>query len=922
MQKLASALSDDFEYAFVVWGQSNANPRGSLTDGFAAAPHLEFEDSGADLTVSVVGTSSTVACVAGVGADQWVGAELRMGSVSESTLSSITFPTTDTVTKVAHGLSTGQPLYFAGTVAPTGGLTFGSVYYASYVDADNFTIHTTLAAAIAGTPDVAITASSGTGPFSAVLIPQRKGYGTVTACTGTSNSVVTFPTADTVTWAAHGLTTGCPILFTGTVAPTGGMVLGDIYYVAVASSSTFALHPTFADAIAGTSALSITANSGTGPFVGYAGSTLTVTWADTPTTAASTAAHVCFRDDRHKSYAEVRVLTPFQPDQAGDYPTTDPAMPGYTVAATITNETLGAFLPLTFKEGVASFGQCETDGLISSANATSCTMVGTILLASGYAGGYLRVRHAGGVSWADVTDNTNQVFSFTAWEGDGTPSGTASAWTWEAWLPHGDNNPSHLTPGPGWLYPNNAHQPAGAVLNRPRNNTTAVYGERFGAMIPFAWRMSQKLGKRVNIIYLAAHGSSIMRTLSMFGGPTTVGWWSTAIHLDWSSGNLDNVATRLWTLINRVAAPALVAEGNTKTLRILGILGFQGETEAGNAVGRELYETLLPRFYTWLRTAIDGAGMNPYGDDAKIPVVHASLPAYPWGSEGVDTEDVVNTAITKFTALDGFAATFSTDDSPQQTLDPLHFDGEGEALNGELAADAMGTLLELALSVTEKLDQVTVCNLALSYLGESPISSLDPAVDSSLTAALCARFYTTARNELLGRRPWTFATRRKTLTAVASDWSQWEYAYGVPADCLRPQAVYVTDSDDDYALVATDWLTPSDVQSSPTQLPKVVFTIEQDEDGNRVLYTDLQDASLRYTAKVCDVSLWPAWFTKALAWLLASDLAGALIKGDKGADQAVNCIRIAEAILAKAGEPEGTQRSIRMTHNPRSITGR
>lgn len=834
MQKLASALSDDFEYAFVVWGQSNANPRGSLTDGFAAAPHLEFEDSGADLTVSVVSGNTTVACVAGVGADQWVGAELRMGSATA----------------------------------------------------------------------------------------QSVGYGEVTACTGTSNSVVTFPTTDTVTWADHGLTTGCPILFTGTGAPTGGLVLGDIYYIAAVDDDTFTLHPTFADAIAGTNDLSITANSGTGPFVGYAGSTLTVTWGDLPSTAASTAAHVSFRDERHKSYAEVRVLTPFQPDQAGEYPSTDPVMPGYTVAAATTHETLAAFLPLTFKEGVASFGQCETDGLAASALAASLTLVGTPLLASGYAGGYLRVRHAGGLSWANVVDNTNQVFTIVEWFGDGTPSGTASAWLWEAWLPHGDNNPYTFTPGPGFLYPNNAPQPAGAAFNRPRNNTTAVYGERFGAMIAFAWRMAQKLGKRVNLIHLAGNGSSIMRTQSMFGGPTTVGWWDTSVHLDWSPSNTDNLAARLQTLVATAAPAALTAEGNTKPLKILGVLGFQGETEAGNAVGRELYETLLPGFYGWLRKVIADADLSPYGDDAKVPVVHASLPAYPWGSEGVDTEDVVNTAITKFTALDGFAATFSTDDSPQQELDPLHFDGEGEALNGELAAEAMGSLIELALAVTEKLDEVTVCNLALSYIGESPISSLDPTVDSSLTASLCARFYTTTRNDLLGRRPWSFATRRKTLVAIESEWDQWDYAYGVPADCLRPQAVYVTDSDDDHALVATDWLTPSDVQSSPTQLPKVVFTIEQDVDGNRVLYSDLQDASLRYTAKVCDVALWPAWFTKALAWLLAADLAGALIKGDKGAEQVVNCLRIAEAILAKAGEPEGTQRSARMTHNPRSITGR
>lgn len=831
MLKFASDLSDDYEYGIVSWGQSNANPRGTLTEGFDAAPHLEFEDSGADLTVSVVGSSSTVACAAGVGADQWVGAELRMGNASA----------------------------------------------------------------------------------------QSTGYGTVTDCTAASSKVVTFPTNDKATWVAHGLLTGCPVLFAG-VAPPTGITLGTIYYVRVDTADTFVLHPTHADAIANTSAVSITANSGTGPFVGYAGSTLTVTWTDTPSTAADTAAHVCFRDDRHKAYQEVRVLTPYLPDQAGAYPSGTPAMPGYTVAATITHENLAAFLPLTFKEGVASFGQCETDEVAASATSSSLTLDSAVLLASGYAGGYVRVRHAGGTSWGNVTDNTDTVFTVDAWAGAGTPSGTASAWTWEAWLPHGSNNPYHLLPGPGFLYPNNAQQPIGAVRNVPRNNTTAAYGDKFGALIAFAWRLAQKVGKRINVIHLAGNASSIMRSLSLFGGPTTVGWWSTATHLDWSTSNTDNLAGRLKNLITVAAPAALVAEGNTKPLRILGCLGFEGEAEAGNDVGRDLYETLLPGFYGWLRGIIAGAGMNPYAATAKIPVVHASLPAYPWGADGVDTEDVVNEAIARFVAVDGFAATFDTDDSPHIGTpptyldgDPLHFNGEGEAINGELAANAMGTLIALAIGHNVDAGAVDICNIALSHIGENGrITSLDTDVDESAEAAICARYYPIARNTVLEHGSWTFTSRRKTLVSVTNTRTEWQYAYAIPSDVLSIISILPPDAPDDYlATVAVDQYRSIATDNEFFQInAPAKFTTEIDDEGNRVLYTNMADAEMRYNAIVSDTRQYPPTFRMALSWHLASLLAGAIIKGDVGAKQAQLCSQTAQAYIRKSGAVDGQQRKV------------
>ena len=70
------------------------------------------------------------------------------------------------------------------------------------------------------------------------------------------------------------------------------------------------------------------------------------------------------------------------------------------------------------------------------------------------------------------------------------------------------------------------------------------------------------------------------------------------------------------------------------------------------------------------------------------------------------------------------------------------------------------------------MGEVTICNLALSHLGDTAaVASIKPP-DSSVQAQLCARFYWVARNALLEMAAWGFATRRVVLaklTPLATD---------------------------------------------------------------------------------------------------------------------------------------------------------
>lgn len=81
---------------------------------------------------------------------------------------------------------------------------------------------------------------------------------------------------------------------------------------------------------------------------------------------------------------------------------------------------------------------------------------------------------------------------------------------------------------------------------------------------------------------------------------------------------------------------------------------------------------------------------------------------------------------------------------------------------------------------------VGICNLALGHLGKPPISAIG---ENTRGGQLCALHYEATRNALLRSHPWNFAIKRASLAqdSVASDALpfEYEYAYTLPADCLR-----------------------------------------------------------------------------------------------------------------------------------------
>lgn len=180
---------------------------------------------------------------------------------------------------------------------------------------------------------------------------------------------------------------------------------------------------------------------------------------------------------------------------------------------------------------------------------------------------------------------------------------------------------------------------------------------------------------------------------------------------------------------------------------------------------------------------------------------------------------------------------------------------------------------------------VDLCNLALSHIGnEANIQAIDPP-DGSAESDHCATFYAIARDEVLASHAWGFATKRVALALIEPDEQpgNWLYAYAVPSDCLQPISV----------LAPITTASPALTSYPMSSLPIVNTTANNDDrdndfimeviaDGSRVIYTNVCTAILRYVYTLTDTAKFSPLMRAALARLLASYLAGPVLKGEVG----------------------------------------
>jgi hypothetical protein len=206
---------------------------------------------------------------------------------------------------------------------------------------------------------------------------------------------------------------------------------------------------------------------------------------------------------------------------------------------------------------------------------------------------------------------------------------------------------------------------------------------------------------------------------------------------------------------------------------------------------------------------------------------------------------------------------------------------------------------------------VDIANLALGYCSARSIVNFE---EKSREADYCNQFYEIARLTTLELTDWKFAQSFKEL-ALASDkpLGGWRYAYSQPTKCVKFREI-LTDNQSGitesygfgnvngaaYGRGAQSFYNESDPDYTvgykqgfgSDNNPAILFELGLDHDsGLQFIYTDVPNAVGRFTYDLTNTGIWIPSAQTALAWVLASHMAGPITRDT---DYVKFCLQMAE----------------------------
>lgn len=181
------------------------------------------------------------------------------------------------------------------------------------------------------------------------------------------------------------------------------------------------------------------------------------------------------------------------------------------------------------------------------------------------------------------------------------------------------------------------------------------------------------------------------------------------------------------------------------------------------------------------------------------------------------------------------------------------------------------------------MNKIEICNVALGRIGVESIERIDEASEA---ARVCERFYDFVRQTVLRRFPWTFATKRVQLALLEQQPPDYKYAYRYPSDALCLRHMYNAQytgltRDNQYKLLGSD--------------------------AGKIIYTNIADAWIEYTADAKDPTFWDAQFIEAFSWKLAAEMAFALT-GNINITQ--NCVQAYNAYFMDAAGEDANEENV------------
>lgn len=202
---------------------------------------------------------------------------------------------------------------------------------------------------------------------------------------------------------------------------------------------------------------------------------------------------------------------------------------------------------------------------------------------------------------------------------------------------------------------------------------------------------------------------------------------------------------------------------------------------------------------------------------------------------------------------------------------------------------------------------VDICNLALGYLGDSAtVASIAPP-EGSAQARHCARFYPMALALMLEAHEWNFITKRVELALLTECYAPgWRFAYAHPSNANSIISVIPKHRYQGFENWRS-WDRAFEFERDERERWRD-FQIEMDAQNRQVILSNVCDAIARYTTTQVQPGMFPALFSDALAWKLASMLAGPLLKGEVGAAESKRCLEMFVPTLGQAKEQDANQR--------------
>jgi len=162
--------------------------------------------------------------------------------------------------------------------------------------------------------------------------------------------------------------------------------------------------------------------------------------------------------------------------------------------------------------------------------------------------------------------------------------------------------------------------------------------------------------------------------------------------------------------------------------------------------------------------------------------------------------------------------------------------------------------------------QVEIVNLALVQVGGKRLASLTEATEE---AAVVSTVYDYELDAMLSEHAWGFATRTLILALTADTYTEWDYAYAYPSDCLQVLGLVNenTGAQVEYADGTIRFATDA---ATATTISRPNWDIGVSNDGlSRRILCNEEDAEIRYIARVTDVNQWWPTFRTAFAFRLA-----------------------------------------------------